>query len=160
MSEPPFKRFEWVTPGELARSSAPHYVDNDKDQNMDEASIEFLVHNGLRNIISLNSVKLTAPVVKKLEQKGISYFHSPIPDFKAPTLAQLGEIHKNFEEKKKSHKPSLVYCGYGHGRTGTIVSALQIYNGRRFPDHKAYDVNHVEKEEQRAVLDQLQRSLG
>jgi len=37
-----FRRFEWVIPGRLARSSAPYYDGEDSDEAINETSVEFL----------------------------------------------------------------------------------------------------------------------
>ena len=37
-----FRRFEWVIPSRLARSSAPYYDREDADESINETSIEFL----------------------------------------------------------------------------------------------------------------------
>jgi len=54
-----FRRFEWVIPSRLARSSAPYYDGEDADEAINETSIEFLKNYKIKNIISLNSVELS-----------------------------------------------------------------------------------------------------
>ena len=155
----PFRRFAWVIPDVLARSSAPYYISEDADQRIDQTAIQFLVDNGVKSIISLNEFGLADDVVGMLVSRGIAYLHSPIGDFGAPSLDQLQTIHNYFLTQKQLGKASLVYCGYGHGRTGTIVSALQMYDDRNFANRSAYRDKHVETSSQMDALDQLKQWL-
>jgi len=157
-----FRRFLWVVngPGErpLARSSAPNYNDDigeDNTQSMDDAAVQFLVARGITNVISMNRVPLSDKEKKRLSDHGISYTHLPVPDFQPPSLSQLLDAQNSYT----SHSSTLVYCGYGHGRTGTVISALQLYRGqdRTRGDYKA---NEVETEDQMKVLDKLREDLG
>lgn len=155
-----FRRFKWVVNGErpLARSSAPNYddvIEEDRTQSMDDAAVRFLVARGITNVISMNRVPLSDEEKKRLSDHGISYTHLPVPDFHPPTLAQLLDAQNSYT----SHSSTLVYCGYGHGRTGTIISALQLYWGqdRTWSDYRA---NEVENSDQMKVLDQLRENLG
>ena len=156
----PFRRFAWVIPDVLARSSAPYYISEDADQLIDSTAIQFLVDNGIKSVISLNEFGLAADVIETLAARGITYLHSAIGDFGAPSLNQLQTIRNHFQAQKQLGNPSLVYCGYGHGRTGTAVSALQMYEGRNFGNRSAYRDNHVETSSQMDILDQLKQSLG
>ncbi|KAF9631118.1 hypothetical protein BFW01_g1980 [Lasiodiplodia theobromae] len=156
----PLRRFGWVIQGLLARSSAPYYVSQDSDQNMDAAAISQLIAEGVKDIISLNEVELGAEVVQALLEKGISYLWSPIEDFGAPTEDGWKSIKERYQKNKAENKPTLVYCGYGHGRTGTIISALQILDGCRFRNlRECSEKHHVEKAVQWEFLDTLQKSL-
>ncbi|KAI0248926.1 hypothetical protein BJV78DRAFT_737788 [Lactifluus subvellereus] len=139
---PPFRRFEWVITesGWLARASAPNYddtatADPDSTQNMDDNAVQFLVANG----------------------NNISYTHLSVVDFQAPTLDDLDQAQQAYTSHISGR--TLVYCGYGHGRTGTVITALQLYMGRD-RTHADYYANHVEDPSQFAVLDQLRTNLG
>jgi protein tyrosine phosphatase len=157
-----FRRFEWVVngPGErpLARASAPNYDDGiglDNTQSMDDAAVQFLVAHGITNVISMNGIELSDEEKKRLSAHSISYTHLPVVDFQAPTLSQLEQAQHSYT----SHSSTLVYCGYGHGRTGTVISALQLYWGQD-RTHGDYRTNHAETEGQMDVLDQLRKELG
>lgn len=118
---------------------------------MDSAAISFLVSKKISNIISLNSVVLDSATIKALKGQGISYTQYKVADFQPPTLDQLVAIGKNYGTMAKAKKNTLVYCGYGHGRTGTAVSAIQIQAGVS----ANYDGNHVETDGQKDVLNKL-----
>ncbi|KAI0546398.1 hypothetical protein F4679DRAFT_557783 [Xylaria curta] len=155
-SLPPFRRFQWVIPKELARSSAPHYLNCDLDQSMGLSDIEWLAGRGIKQVISVNEIKLAPFTIDVLAQRyNIAYFHSPITDFGAPTIRQLRDIH----QASQRFYPSLVYCGYGHGRTGTVISALQILRGRRFHSRAEFERNHVGTRGQLDVLRDLHKEV-
>jgi len=149
-----FRRFEWVIPGQLARSSAPYYNNQDSDQHMDSSAVRFLVDHGIQNIISLNSEKLSAEEQNRLRVVEITYNHIGVVDFTAPTREQFDLIH----ECAPGGRVTLVYCGYGHGRTGSAISALQLYYGRRMREID-FRENRVEDRTQYTALQALQRRL-
>jgi len=154
LEEPVFRRFEWVIPGRLARSSAPHYVSHDEDQNMNSAAISFLVSHGITNVISLNSYPLSLMELGLLLTNRISYTHVCVQDYHAPTLTDFDTISRSFT----SSGTTLVCCGFGHGRTGTAISALQLFTGHRLR-HTDFKVNYVQTELQFDALDTLKDSL-
>ncbi|KAI0248924.1 hypothetical protein BJV78DRAFT_1284371 [Lactifluus subvellereus] len=161
---PPFRRFEWVITesGWLARASAPNYddtatADPDSTQNMDDNAVQFLVANGITNVISMNTYELSATEKQRLTDNNISYTHLSVVDFQAPTLDDLDQAQQAYTSHISGR--TLVYCGYGHGRTGTVITALQLYMGRD-RTHADYYANHVEDPSQFAVLDQLRTNLG
>ena len=82
----------------------------------------------------------------------LSYYHYSVKDFKAPTSDQFNSIKDNL---LNGTSPKLVYCGYGHGRTGTVVSAYMIWNSQTL-SHDDYRHNLVEEEVQFDALDKLQ----
>jgi hypothetical protein len=149
-----FRRFRWVTPGQLARSSAPHYNGNDEDQNMDQEAVDFLVSQGIKNVISFNGCPLSAEEMDRLSGQGITYHHIALPDYTAPTLDQLDLLRTYY----LYGGTTLIYCGYGQGRTGTGVSALQLYDGRSMSEMD-FRQNGVETEDQIKVLNDLKNKL-
>ncbi|KAI1631189.1 hypothetical protein F4809DRAFT_658336 [Biscogniauxia mediterranea] len=169
LDDPGFYRFKWVKGhipdnDKLARSSAPHYKTQDSDQYLNDASIKFLKDNKIEHVISLNSQAKNSDIVKKLKENNIAYTPLPVEDFHAPTL---GDLEKGNEEYRKHRAGTLVWCGYGHGRTGTMVTGLQIYAEKDKPSpgklsHEDYKKNNVEPTHngestgQFEVLDKLQ----
>ncbi|RDA93533.1 hypothetical protein CP533_3978 [Ophiocordyceps camponoti-saundersi (nom. inval.)] len=163
---PGFWRFEWVkdflhTGDRLARSSAPHYNCKDCDQRLTPASIQFLKENKITHVISLNQEASSHSIRNDLVKNKIAYTALPTVDFQAPTL---GDLKKAYDAFKQHRDGTLVWCGYGHGRTGTMVSALQILSNHDMPSgkkisHWEYKANHVETDDQIALLDMLQKSL-
>ncbi|POR33691.1 Protein-tyrosine phosphatase [Tolypocladium paradoxum] len=161
------RRFEWVTNhfqhgNMVARSSAPHYVAHDSDHMVTPETIKFLNNEGITHVISLNHEAHAHHIKTALANGGIAYTPLPVPDFGPPTLQ---DFKKGWEAFVKHRSGTLVWCGYGHGRTGTMISALQTYAEKEKLSPQAltredYDNNHVEREAQKQVLEELQRSLN
>ncbi|CUS15475.1 unnamed protein product, partial [Tuber aestivum] len=149
-----FRRFEWVIPHRLARSSAPFYDGEDSDQMINENSIEFLVSHGIRNIISLNSSELPQRQRGRFRAANIAYLQIKISEATAPTQEQFDQIRNSYD----TGKTTLVYCGYGDGRTGTAISALQLFQGRAL-SHNDYRANRVQDPSQLRALDALSERI-
>ncbi|PUU75897.1 hypothetical protein B9Z19DRAFT_1130589 [Tuber borchii] len=145
-----FRRFEWVIPGRLARSSAPYYDGEDADESINDGSIEFLNNYKIKNIISLNSVELSPRQQGRLRAAGISYSHIKAVECTAVTQEQFDQIWKAYDKAGAT----IVYCGYGDGRTGMAISAIQLFQGRALDDQD-YRENGVQSLSQLAALNAL-----
>ncbi|KAL6305687.1 hypothetical protein BKA93DRAFT_824798 [Sparassis latifolia] len=153
---------KYITPGhKLYRASAPNYNEGegDRSQKLTATAVKFLTDRGVDSIISFNQYPYKDDEKKLLDAAKISYLHLPVKDFTAPTLAQLKSAIIFFTGPKQH--ATLVHCGYGHGRTGTGVTALQLNatKGVNPPESEWKSQNHVEKLEQEAVLRALRDSL-
>jgi len=155
-------RFKQVTDhipsgNKLYRASAPHYGGSGRSQHLTEDSVKFLTDHEIVAIISFNSYPYTDPERSLLEKAQIDYLHLPVEDFHAATEAQLLEANKFYLD----HSSTLIHCAYGHGRTGTAVTALQLYytKGKDPKEAQWAAVNHVEDPSQlealRAIRDRL-----
>ena len=147
----------------LYRASAPNYDENigDKSQNLTQAAVNYLVSQGINSIISFNEYEYTA--AEKARLGSIKYLHIKLGDFKPPTLQQFAQANTFF----LSNTSTLVHCGYGHGRTGTGITGLQIYteNGKNLqPLASSWTTplvsggNNVETREQVSILSE-QRNI-
>jgi len=145
-----FRRFEWVIPGRLARSSAPYYNGEDADEAINETSIEFLHNYGIKNIISLNSVELSPRQRGWLRAAKISYSHIKAVECTAVTQEQFDQTWNAYKEAGVT----IVYCGYGDGRTGMAISAIQLFQGRALDDND-FRANGVQCTSQLAALNAL-----
>ena len=155
IKNPVFRRFEWVIPDCLARSSAPYYDSEDADQSMNETSIEFLDHYRIRNIISLNSVELSPRERARLRDAEIAYSHIKATEYTAVTQEQFDQIWDAYN----GSGATIVYCGYGDGRTGMAISAIQLFQGHVLDD-KHYRENGVQCPSQLAALKALSDSFN
>jgi len=145
-----FRRFEWVIPGRLARSSAPYYDGEDSDEAINETSVEFLNNHKIKNIISLNSVELSPRQKGRLRAAGISYLHIKAVECAAVTQEQFNQIWKAYDKGGVT----IVYCGYGDGRTGMAISGIQLFQGRTLDDND-FRENGVQCSSQLAALNAL-----
>ncbi|KAG0126842.1 hypothetical protein HOY82DRAFT_569406 [Tuber indicum] len=149
-----FRRFEWIVPGRLARSSAPYYDDQDSDQSINETSTEFLLSHGIKNIISLNSIEISPRERDRLCTAGISYSHIKAPECTAPTQVQFYQIWNAYNKGGAT----IVYCGYGDGRTGMAISAIQLFQHRTLTGND-YRANGVQCSSQLAALNVLRERI-
>jgi len=150
LKNPVFRRFEWVIPGHLARSSAPYYNGEDADEAINETSIEFLQSYGIKNIISLNSVELSPRQRGWLHDAEILYSHIKAVECTAISQEQFDQIWDAYGKAEVT----VVYCGYGGGRTGMAISAIQLFQGRTLKDNDFME-NGVECPSQLAALKAL-----
>ncbi|KAJ7188736.1 protein-tyrosine phosphatase-like protein [Mycena filopes] len=113
---------------------------------------------GITRVLSLNEQPYTAAARTMLANAGIAYLHLPVEDYHAPTLDQIKRAVTFWSKAPVTNM--LVHCGYGYGRTGTMITALQLWmsNGHLGLD-RAMTENHVEREEQREVLRCYQAEL-
>ncbi|PUU75890.1 hypothetical protein B9Z19DRAFT_1089422 [Tuber borchii] len=155
IKNPVFRRFEWVIPDRLARSSAPYYDGEDADESINETSIEFLSNYGIKNIISLNSVELSQRQRDRLRAAKISYSHIKAVECAAVTQEQFDRIWSAYSRAGVT----IVYCGYGDGRTGMAISAIQLFQGRALNDND-YRGNGVQCPSQIAALNTLRDRIN
>jgi atypical dual specificity phosphatase len=110
------ENFSWLDSFKLAGSARPYT----------EEEFEGLKERGIKVIVTLTEDPLNVELVGRL---GFEYLHSPIVDFEAPSLNQLGEIVRFIDERVAESKPVLVHCAAGRGRTGTILAAYLVHHG-------------------------------
>lgn len=161
-------RFEFVvdymSPGDgLARSSAPNYQGEDSDQKITPDTIAAFRLYNVTHVISANHEANDETIKKALADAGIDYTPLPVPDFEAATAQDFQRGWDAFVQHRSTGN-TLVWCGYGHGRTGTMITALQIHAEHERGEmhtwtHQDYVRNHVETAEQEARLNQLQETL-
>ena len=147
-------RFQWVLNGAVARSSQPGYTGGDAPHDISASDVAILRAEGIKTVISANHCELSDEGKDRLSAAGIEFFHFPVADFKPHTVRQLEESARLLRNKP----PALVYCGYGQGRTGTVVAGWAIIS--RLPgvlkeDSYLKNTFGVETDEQLSVLKRL-----
>ncbi|RDA84073.1 hypothetical protein CP532_0785 [Ophiocordyceps camponoti-leonardi (nom. inval.)] len=155
-------RFEWVIDRVLARSSAPFYRCRDGDQHLTSETMTFLKRQSINHIISLNVEANNKTISDTLRRAKIDYTPIPVRDFHSPTFADFNTAFEGFRSHRSGR--TLVWCGYGNGRTGTLVVALLMYLEHHKPKPKFfgqadYRKYHVETAGQVQALDRLQAEL-
>ncbi|KIY53763.1 hypothetical protein FISHEDRAFT_63269 [Fistulina hepatica ATCC 64428] len=113
----------------LYRSSTPNYDESKGDASQQQA-VDFLSSKGIDSIISYNESPYNAAELAQ-------------PRTFRETVAFMG-----------MYRSTLVHCGYGHGRTGTGVTAIQLEatKGVSPPESQWVSVNHVERHSQMEAL--------
>ncbi len=153
---------QYVSSGHrLFRSSAPNYVESggDGSQNLTPTAAKFLQEQGITGVISFNQNRYIDAQIQMLQGYNIVYLHLPVKDFTAPTIQQLDSAIEFY--RPDSNPSVLMHCGYGWGRTGTGITALQLFKtkGANPPESEWQKVNHVERPVQMEVLREKRDSL-
>ncbi|KAJ8473354.1 hypothetical protein ONZ45_g16332 [Pleurotus djamor] len=154
-----FKEVTFLVPRRhrLFRASSPNYFGFDASLSLTPEAVRFLEACEIDSLVSFNSQNYTENERASLKAAGIEFLHVPVKDFTAATPEQLDAVYQFFLE----NRATLLHCGYGHGRTGTGVTAIQLYatSGQAPPEDYWQAVNHVEKEEQMDALRSLKARL-
>jgi hypothetical protein len=71
------------------------------------------------------------PLIKEstLLLNEIWYEHIPVKDFAAPTMEQMQMFCHQMDESIENDIKTLVHCGAGIGRTGTMLCAYLVWKG-------------------------------
>jgi atypical dual specificity phosphatase len=110
------RNFSWIESPVIAGCGRPESVDE----------LEAAKNQGIEAIISLTGTPLNPTIIERL---GFAYLHSPLST--APPIEQLTQIVQFIESQKSQSHPVLVHCGEGKGRTGTVLAAYLVFNGKQ-----------------------------
>ena len=113
-----FDRFQWVRAGKLARSSQPNYDGRDQVHSVSQQDVAFLQLMKISCVISANECDMDTAGRTALKNGGISFHRFKVPDFGAPAADRFRAVADLIE----ANTGTLIYCGYGQGRTGTYVA--------------------------------------
>ncbi|RDA88250.1 putative heat-labile enterotoxin [Ophiocordyceps camponoti-leonardi (nom. inval.)] len=157
---------EFLEPSDqLYRSSAPFYDGEDASHQAKDITREALKQRNIKTVISLNS-DAANPKFRYVFGPDIAYKAVPVQDYTAPTPKELQRITEIFMDNRR-RGGVLVWCGYGHGRTGTAISAIQIRVQVDVPAFNRvklswldFEANHVETDKQIQALEQYQREIS
>jgi protein tyrosine phosphatase len=137
----------------LFRSTAPNYSDHsgeDEVQSIGESDVELLQSHGITAIISLNEYSYNDDSLELLKEHKISYLHRSVVGHHSPTRDDFNVAKKLF----LLQPATLIHCGDGKGRTGTLITAIQLFasKGVEPPEVDWARVNHVQSDEQVSQL--------
>lgn len=112
--------FSYLLEGRLAGSAYPGYGERLG------AALGQLQSQGIRAILSLTE---ETPEPAMLREFGFQHLHVPVPDFTAPSIAQIERAVEFLREHTASGSQALVHCTAGMGRTGTVLACYLVREG-------------------------------
>ncbi len=115
-------KISWIEPGQLAASGIP----------LDAKDLRSLQQQGIRAILSLTEQSLLAQreiTHDILDAMDICLFHVPVRDQYPPNAAQVEKILTVIHTMQSDHRPLLIHCHAGIGRTGTILHLYYLAQG-------------------------------
>ncbi|TQV66304.1 hypothetical protein FKG94_27310 [Exilibacterium tricleocarpae] len=134
--------FQYVLDGKLARGSQPNYMSGDKEHSVTEIDVQQFKQQRIGCIISANHCRMDDNGKRRLGKAGIGFFHFKVVDFAAPAPAQLQKA-ANVIELFSRRGATLVYCGFGQGRTGSFIAAWAML---RYMKSLAGDIDEMCRE--------------
>lgn len=87
----------------------------------DDEWVKLLKDAGINQLVDLTEEVYTNEIQKKLTDAGILYYSFPVKDFTCPSRKQVGDI---VVLAKDTSRKTVIHCGAGKGRTGTVVSCI------------------------------------
>jgi len=113
--------------------------------------LEFLKMQNINAIVSLTETQLERAFV---EEFGFRYLHLPIADFTPPHLDQIERFLNFLRKNEAEHVATVVHCGAGLGRTGTMLACALVEHGSnadaaidRVRTLRPYSIETIEQEE-------------
>ena len=81
---------------------------------------------GISAIVSLTESRLEKAFI---EEFGFRYLHLPVADFTPPNTAQIDQFLQFQRDAETDGLGTVVHCGAGLGRTGTILACALVARG-------------------------------
>jgi len=88
--------------------------------------LEYLKMNRISAIVSLTDTPLEKAFV---EEFGFRYLHLPVADFTPPSCEQIDQFLRFQRKAEADGLASVVHCGAGLGRTGTMLACALVSRG-------------------------------
>lgn len=142
--------FRWQVEGEVAGVAYPRFG----------SELAMLKMQGIEALLSLTEDAL---LPERLTAYGLQAEHLPIPDFHAPTIAQVEQAVAIINRFLAENRPVAVHCGAGLGRTGTILACYLVWQGVSAQDAiervRSLQPGSIETPKQKAVVREYEQHL-
>ncbi|MEJ5903496.1 hypothetical protein V7V80_02210 [Pseudomonas kermanshahensis] len=144
----------------IYRASQPNYPGDDSVQIFTRNIIKWLKREKKVDVVvSLNHCPLAADSARWFVSEDIDFIHVVTPDFTAPNKYDVHDACKKVYKAAQNNRKCLIYCGYGQGRTGTMVTACEIYTaikkGESWKTEELIKASTAEEDNQEAMLRML-----
>ena len=140
--------FTWIDKPHLAGLARPESAED----------LDWLRHQGIEVLVSLTEEPLRRDWVN---DAGLLVVHEPVEDMEAPGQEQLDRCVSAIARAHERNMGVAVHCGAGLGRTGVVIAAYLIHQGRAARDAIAYlrrlRPGSIETEEQAAAVVEFAR---
>jgi len=123
-------KIEWIEKDTIAASGIP----------LGEKDLRSLYAQGIRGIITLTEHPLTIQAEIEpdvLDEIGLTNLHAPILDQHPPDSDTMWKTIRFINQMKEQHRPTLIHCHAGVGRTGTVIHAYYLAEGLSLEETKA-----------------------
>ena len=111
--------FSWVIYGKLAGHATPSSAED----------LMWLKKQGILALVRIAEKSKSGVNNQQIGQLGLWDCHEPVPDFTAPTPAQIGRMIEFITKALFAGRPVGISCGAGLGRTGTILACYLVSEG-------------------------------
>ena len=109
-----FRNFSWILPGSLAGAMGP----------TERRHLIYFERHDVTAIVRMEEATISA------EPWGFVELYEPVPDFGAPSVAQIDRIVNFVEQQIETwERPTVITCAAGIGRTGAILAAYLVNTG-------------------------------
>lgn len=111
--------FSWIIDGRLAGSRGPR----------SKSDLIFLKQQGVRALVRLVEPDEADVTTKEINEVELEDYNEPVPDFHAPTQAQIDKIVAYIDSRVQRGVPVAVSCNAGIGRTGVTLACYLVHKG-------------------------------
>jgi atypical dual specificity phosphatase len=143
--------FSWIEPNKVAGLAYPDGPDD----------LAWLRRNGIQVLISLTE---SPPPRQWVNDAGLMLVHVPVIDMDAPTDRQFDLVNDTIEKATASGMGVAVHCAAGRGRTGTVLAAYLVKQGKTarqaVADVRTARPGSIETNEQVRAIERYEQRQG